>query len=305
MILLDGAMGTELERRGARMDAPLWSAHALLEAPDCICNIHLDYLRAGAQVITTNSFRTHAQNLAAAGPEMAVRADELTRKSVELAHEARRLYQQQCPDPVQVAGSISPLYDCFEPESSPPGQGAHGPHRVMAQSLVAAGCDLLLIETMSKIDEATAAVRAASGLGKPIWLAVVCDAAGNLLGGESLRTLIEACRQLPLAALLINCTDTEFLGQALPALKAATSDGPIRGLYPHTGRNDPNQFVTHAGDARWFAERVEACVAHDPGLQIVGSCCGSDPSWTAELARRLHPTARERNRGFDQLAAMR
>ncbi len=300
MILLDGAMGTELERRGARMDPPLWSAHALLEQPDCIRNIHLDYLRAGAQVITTNSFRTHAQNLAAAGPQMAARADELTQLSVALACEARALYQQQSHEPVRIAGSVSPVGDCFEPECSPVYEQALAAHRAITRSLATAGCDLFLIETMSKVDEATAAVQAASECGKPAWLSVVCDAKGNLLGGESLHDLVAACRH-HLTALLVNCTDTQFLDAALPALRAATAQGPARGCYPHTGRNDPKGFVTHAGNAAWFADLLAQWAQRDPGLVIVGSCCGSTPQWTAELARRIHPTAADRRRGFDLL----
>lgn len=304
-ILLDGAMGTELERRGARMDAPLWSAHALIEQPDCIRNIHLEYLRAGAQVLTTNSFRTHARNLAAGGPEMAAQADALTRRSVELARQARAGYCQQAGDvPIRIAGAISPLGDCFEPHNSPDYAEALAPHRDIARSLAAGGCDLFLIETMSKIDEATAAIRAASSFELPIWLSVVCGPSGDLLGGETLAELGEACRDLPLQALLINCTDTDYLDRALPALAQATSEGPARGLYPHTGRSGGATFVTHAGDAAWFAETIATCLAQDPELQIVGSCCGSTPAWTAELARHIHPTQDARLHGFAELDAL-
>src|SRR5499426_2809023 len=85
-LLLDGATGTELERRGVRSELPLWSSWALLEAPDVLRAIHLDSLAAGADALTAATFRTHARSLAAAG--LASRAGALTTLAVELAREA-------------------------------------------------------------------------------------------------------------------------------------------------------------------------------------------------------------------------
>src|SRR5688572_1998339 len=85
-VLLDGATGTELNRRGTNTDLPLWSARALLEAPDVLRKIHLDYVRAGAELITANTFRTHRRSLARAG--LGDQALPLTLQAVGLAREA-------------------------------------------------------------------------------------------------------------------------------------------------------------------------------------------------------------------------
>ncbi|MCB9756186.1 MAG: homocysteine S-methyltransferase family protein, partial [Myxococcales bacterium] len=208
-ILIDGAVGTELERRGARMDAPLWSAHALLDDPALVETIHLDYLRAGAQLLTTNTFRTHARNLAAGGDALAERARELTILAVTLARAARDRHARERGDALRarVAGSISPLEDCYEPDRSPVRARALPEHRAMAEDLVAGGCDLLLIETMGRVDEACAAVDACDGLARPVWLSVVCRADGRLIGGEPLDALARALARRPVRALLVNCTD--------------------------------------------------------------------------------------------------
>ncbi|PCC67956.1 homocysteine S-methyltransferase [Nannocystis exedens] len=298
--LLDGAMGTELERRGARMDAPLWSAHALIEAPEMVRQIHLDYLRAGAQVITTNTFRTHARNLAAGG--RAHEAAALTRLAVTLAREARELFKGEDPASAataRIAGSMSPLEDCFRPADSP-GSRAGPEHRAMAETLAAAGCDLLLVETMGRVDEAVAAVTAGQGLGLPVWLAVVCRADGRMLAGEPLDELVAGLGGLELQALLVNCTELNFLPAAVSALVAAAgSTDMLLGTYPHTGHAAPGQFVTHAATALAFAGEV-AALARAAGLHLVGSCCGSTPEWTEALGRELYPGtgARETARGL-------
>lgn len=304
-ILLDGATGTELERHGARMSAPLWSAHALLDDPALVRRIHLEYAEAGAQVLTTNTFRTHARNLAAGG--LADRAAELTTLAVRLAIAARDAFTRIHPDGagIRIAGAISPLEDCFRPADSP-GVRAGPEHRAIASQLVDAGADLLLIETMSRVDEARAAVLAAQGLGRPIWLAVVARADGRLLAGEPLCELLTALADLELQALLLNCTELTHLGVALPALVTAAATRPDLwlGTYPHTGHHDPvHGWMTHAVDADAFATLLARHADEFPRLSLLGSCCGSTPAWTSALARRLHPGPEDRARGFARLGS--
>ncbi len=302
-VILDGATGTEIERRGGPLAAPLWSAQALLDRPDLIRQIHLDYLVAGAQVITTNSFRTHARNLAAAG--LADQAPALTALAVRLACEARDAYSCEHRDgvAVQIAGAVSPLADSLRPEASP-GVSAIPEHRQICQQLVDAGADLLLIETMGHIDEARAAVIAAQGLGRPVWLAVVAGRDGRLLGGSSFAALLAALADLELQALLLNCTELSHLDAAIPAMVSATRDRPNLwlGTYPHTGHQDPvHGWQTHAVDATSFATTLATWHAKTPELSLLGGCCGSTPEWIAELARRLHPTAQHRREAFARL----
>lgn len=306
VVLLDGAMGTELERRGARMALPLWSAQALIDDPALVRAIHGDYLRAGAQVITTNTFRTHARNLAAG--DLSQEAGRLTRLAVALAREARDTVAEEDPEVARaaIAGALSPLEDCLAPDRSPVRARALPEHRATAEALASGGCDLILVETMGRIDEACAAALAAAETGLPVWLAVVGRGDGRLLGGESFVELVAALAGLPLAALLVNCTQIADLPTVVPAFLAASNNVSWGlGLYPHTGHQDPDRgFETHAIDAEGFAERLAAIVAEHPRLGLVGSCCGSTPAWTAALARRLHVDAGAREAGFAALARL-
>lgn len=288
-IVLDGATGTELERLGLPLAPPLWSAQALLDDPALVRSIHRAYAEAGAQVLTTNTFRTHARNLG----DLAHRAHELTALAVTLARDARDAHARVDPEAaaIRIAGAISPLADCFRPADSP-GSAAGPEHRAIATQLVDAGADLLLIETMGRVDEARAAVIACQGLGRPVWLAVVARADGRLLAGESFPELLTALADLELQALLINCTDLAHLGAALPAMLAAADARPALalGCYPHTGHNHPEHgWQTHAVDVERFADELVAWAARLPRLALLGSCCGSTPAWTSALVRRLHP----------------
>ena len=177
-ILLDGATGTELNRRGVNTDLPLWSARALLEAPDVLRQIHADYVRAGAELLTADTFRTHRRSLARGG--QADRAAELTRLAVSLAREAAALAApgREC----FVAGSQAPLEDCYSPELVPPQADCEREHAELAGHLAAAGVDLILVETMNTIREAVAAVRAARATGLPVLASFVCrsDSSGPI-----------------------------------------------------------------------------------------------------------------------------
>jgi len=284
------------------MTAPLWSAHALLDAPDIVRQIHLDYLRAGAQVLITNTFRTHARNLAAA--DLQHRAAELTHRAVALAREARDEFIRENPSGrhTRIAGAISPLADCFRPEDSP-GDAAAPEHRELATQLVEAGCDILLAETFGRVDEARAAVSAAQDLGRPVWLAVVARHDGHLLAGQSFKDLLAALADLELQALLINCTDILHLGAAVPAMLAsAEGHNLLLGTYPHTGHHSHDHgWQTHATDAATFADHLTNLVTTYPQLSLVGACCGSTPAWISELATHLHPTCEHRDAATTRL----
>ncbi|HIC23042.1 MAG TPA: homocysteine S-methyltransferase family protein, partial [Planctomycetes bacterium] len=152
---IDGATGSELERRGVDLSLPLWSSRALLDAPEVVAEVHRDYLSAGAEAITTATFRTHRRSLEKAG--LGERAAELTRQAVEIA---MRVRDEERPDAL-VLGSVAPLEDCYRPDLVPDEETCMREHTELMEHLVAAGVDLILIETMNQLGEARAAVQAA------------------------------------------------------------------------------------------------------------------------------------------------
>lgn len=195
-ILLDGATGTELQRRGVETRLPLWSASAIWEHPDILREIHADYVQAGAEVLTANTFRTHARSLDAAsrGGEAA----ELTRAAVEIARQAAE-------GRAWVAGSQAPLEDCYEPSRVPADLELEREHAAMARHLADAGADLILVETQNTIREAVAATRAAVRTGLPVLASLICGQDGSLLSGESVTDAARVLLPLGPCALLLNC----------------------------------------------------------------------------------------------------
>lgn len=273
-LLLDGPTGTELHRRGVSTELPLWSAHALFEAPDVLRTIHRDYLEAGAELITANTFRTHERNLAVGGH--AGEAASLTLEAVEIAREVagRRAW---------VAGSQAPLEDCYEPDRTPDAVALDSEHGRMADYLAQAGVDAILVETMPTIREALAAVRAASSTGLPVLASFVCDSNGDLLSGESLRDAVAALLPFEPDALLVNCAPAPDLGRALAALRDAAPDRTLGG-YGNVGRPHPvhGWQATDAVAPEAYVRYVDEWLVL--GAQIVGGCCGTTPDHTRAIA---------------------
>jgi S-methylmethionine-dependent homocysteine/selenocysteine methylase len=143
-LLLDGATGTELNRRGVDTGLPLWSANALTTGAglNVLRQVHLDYLQAGADILTTNTFRTNRRVLTGKGHS----ARDLTMRAVATVHEAVADFGQ----PAQVAGSLSCLEDCYLPDLVPSDEECHAEHSERIHHLVEGGVDLLLIEAMNK-----------------------------------------------------------------------------------------------------------------------------------------------------------
>jgi S-methylmethionine-dependent homocysteine/selenocysteine methylase len=279
-------MGSDLDRRGLPTRLPLWSAVGLLERPDLVRQIHLENLLAGADIITTDTFRTTARTLRKAGLDPA-RAPELDALAVRLAVEARA--EAARPEAL-IAGSIAPLEDCYLPTFETPPEVALAEHRAQAGSLAAAGVDLIMIETMPTVAEAEIALRAAVETGRPASAGFVCAAPdrGNsvrLLSGETLTDAVARVSPLAPAAIFVNCAAPPVITAALRELRELTTL-PI-GAYANVGHVDdergwsPNGGITGERYAEHAAEWIAL------GARVVGGCCGTHPEHTAALRRMI------------------
>ncbi|MBZ0308143.1 MAG: homocysteine S-methyltransferase family protein [Anaerolineae bacterium] len=285
-LLLDGAMGTELTRRGVDTYLPLWSAGALITHPEVVRQIHTDYLNAGADIITTNTFRTHARNI-----RNTAEAKRLTHLAVQLAREA----VQQTGHAALVAGSVAPLEDCYSPHLTPHEGYCQREQADMVNTLVEAGVDMLLIETMNTVHEAVAAARPAHYLKIPYMVSFVTNESYQLLSGESLQKAVDAMTPFEPAAFLINCIPTRHITEAVQVLRACT-DLPI-GAYGNMGTPDDVVGWQSAEDMPPELYCVHAEAWLYLGLKIIGSCCGSTPAHTAALRQlidREHSVVSER-----------
>ena len=282
-ILLDGATGTELKRRGVDTGLPLWSARALLDAPATLREIHRDYLLAGAEIITANTFRTHRRTLARAGQGES--AADLTRLAVALARAA--VDEGGLARPAYVAGSLAPLEDCYSPELAPPQAECEREHAELARGLAEAGADLILVETMNTIREAEAAVRAARATGLPVLASFVCRSDGRLFSGESVADAVAAVAPLGVAGLLINCTPSTTIhqpfGELAAALEAQPAPAPIRGLYANIGHTNDIDGWTSTVDVTPLEYARLASGWLRQGANLVGGCCGTTPAHIAAV----------------------
>ena len=281
VVLLDGAMGTELFRRGINTRLPIWSAQALIENPDVVREIHLDYILAGAEIITTNTFRTTSRALDKKG--LSKRAEELTFLAVSLAKEAR---DQSKNENVWIAGSVAPLEDCYEPDLIPDSETAFREHNEFITWLVEAGVDFILIETMNTIEEAKVAARAAEQHRLPIFISWTCASDGRILNGENIEEAVRVLEPYNPAAFLVNCTPSRDILSALQKMRKTTNI-PI-GAYANVGKAEPvfGWEFTHELDATSYAHEAELWVQE--GAKIVGGCCGTTPEYISELKRRFH-----------------
>jgi S-methylmethionine-dependent homocysteine/selenocysteine methylase len=277
-VLLDGATGTELERRGIATRLPLWSAAALVHAPELVGQIHRDYASAGAEALTANTFRTQRRTLAREG--LGDRAAELTALAVGLAREAAASADAR---PL-VLGSDPPLEDCYRPDLVPDPASLEREHAEHCENLAAAGVDAILCETHNCLREACAAARAASATGLPVLVSFVCWEGATLLSGERLADAVLAVRALRPAALLVNCLPPSNVMACLPVLASA---GLPFGVYANLGAPDDATGFRRSETVtpRDFAAAASGWVA--AGARLVGGCCGTAPAHIEAIRKAL------------------
>ncbi len=283
VLLLDGATGSELDRRGVDVSLPLWSARALITEPQAVTEIHREYLRAGAEAITANTFRTHTRTLARENG--APGAAELSRRAVQIARAAR---DEHGPGAL-VLGSVAPLEDCYRPDLAPDADACRREHAELIGALVDAGVDRILIETMNNLTEARAAMSAARRLAGSRWLVSFCMKSagppGTLLSGEPIAMILDELRDAP--AVGVNCV-------AAPSVETQVEH--LRAMLPDTTRIIAYANIGYADDAgNWVATDAVAPESYATyamswvraGATIIGGCCGTTPATIRAVGRCL------------------
>lgn len=281
-LILDGATGTELNRRGVDTGLPLWSANALMNERDSriLQNIHEDYLRAGANLITTNTFRTNRRALAPSGN--AGRALELTRRALDIARAA--ISNVPADRPRFVAGSISTLEDCYRPDLVPADHELRAEHSERIQHLIECGVDLILIETINTLREAIVLAELASSAGTAAIVSFACDRSGKVLSGETLTEAADRLLPLGIAAIGVNCGPTPSLAGPLAELRSACGEAFPLIAYGNIGYADENVgwINTDSENADAYCEHASRWPA-----KIIGGCCGTTPEHIRQLANAL------------------
>jgi S-methylmethionine-dependent homocysteine/selenocysteine methylase len=291
-VLLDGAIGSELVRRGVR-----WRKHGMLTDAPAVQELHEDYLAAGADVIRTNTLqlnhrvylnvfrnREHMRQIGAPGLEQM--APRLYRTSVQLAKQARAKAGKESR--VAIAGVLSPIQHCYRPDLAPPPEEARREQEELARIFAEEKVDFILLESMNTLDEAKAALAAGRAVGLPVWVSFVLGPEGEVLGGEPLANAAAEMEKGGAEAVLANCAPPEDVTRAIAKLRKATAL-PVGG-FAMVGRFSPPSwkfdfFPQFIETEQWPAQRylAEAQRWRAAGAAILGGCCGTNPDHIAAL----------------------
>ena len=284
-------MGRELRFRGVEILDTIWAANGLLTAPDVVRQVHLDFITAGGDVITANTYGLIRSGLAKEGLEN--RFAELNELACILALEAREASGRS----VMIAGSLPPLRGSYRPDLVGKFEDILPLYREQAE-ILAPYVDLFICETMSSAAEGKAAAHAACRTGKPVWIAWTLheDQSGRLRSGETIAEAYAALGDLPVSGVLANCCAPESITSAMPELAAigvqysggyANTFQPV----PHDWELDGDKQTDGSLDLRRDLD-PESYAAHvtewlKAGATVVGGCCGTRPAHIARLRRLL------------------
>jgi homocysteine S-methyltransferase len=283
--VLDGGMGRELMRIGAPFRQPEWSALALMEGPEWVVQAHRNFVDAGAQVITTNSYAVVPFHLGDDRFEASGRS--LAELSGALAREAA------ADTDVVVAGSLPPLFGSYRPDLFDADR-APGIIDPLVDGLQAS-VDVWLAETLGSIVEAHT-VRAAldrAGDARPLWISYTLDDAipGTLKSGEPVDLAVRVASELGASAVLFNCCQAETITHAIPIARSVLPDGVRVGGYANRFvASHSTEVQANAGLATFrddlapsdYCSFVEQWI--HMGATMVGGCCGMEPAHIAAIA---------------------
>jgi homocysteine S-methyltransferase len=297
LAIVDGALATELERRGCDLNDALWSAKVLLEQPDLIRQVHLDYFNAGADIAITASYQATVEGFAKRG----LNKDEalaLIQKSVQLAQSARDEFWSDEKNRANrmyplVAGSVGP-YGAFLADGSEY-RGDYSMtegeliefHRPRLETLVASGADLLACETIPCFIEAQALVRLLSeSPNTNAWFTFTAKDGEHISNGERIADCAARLDKIPQAAGIgVNCSSPLFIPSLIREIKKKT-DKPII-VYPNSGEIYDPATNTWRGETSCESFGLQSKDWYENGARLVGGCCRTTPDHIKEVRESL------------------
>ncbi len=282
LVIIDGGVGSELARRGVPMSNAAWSGTAVLAHASIVTAVHLDYVRAGADVIIVNTFGSARFMLEAAG--VGDRFESVNRAAVQCARRARIASGNH---DVAIAGSMSNLPPNFDVAGYPPPAREQRDYDELAALLAAADVDLIALEMVQEPKHGSRALAAAKATGLPVWLGISVDrnGRGDLVGFDRHRVPLGATLDalLRFAPDVVNIMHSplQVIDDAIVAVRRVWN-GPL-GVYPEipystapvwqcAADGTPERLVAHARG--WVAA----------GVSLVGGCCGTGPEHIRALS---------------------
>jgi homocysteine S-methyltransferase len=260
-LILDGAMGSLLQESGVPSKKKVWMTLANIDYPSEVLRIHKAYIEAGADIITTNTFRTNPAALSDLSDKTQL---ELLSSAVRLAKEARENL------PVFIAGSNAPAEDCYQKQRDLPYNKLEYNHHKHISLLIDNGVNFILNETQSHFDEIKIICNYCSNNSIPYILSIYLDENLTLLSGENLPEVIQFVAEHDPIAIGLNCIS--------PAQFNAIEKqfGYNWGFYLNCGSGNPEDTVIQCGfSPEDYLELVKDSLKYSPSF--IGSCCGSNP----------------------------
>jgi homocysteine S-methyltransferase len=293
VMVIDGGLATELERRGADVSGPLWSAHALLEQPALVEEVHAAYLAAGADCLITSSYQISFEGFARAGLSAAETVHALE-QSTAVADAARRPFAKRSDRPVWIAASLGPFGATLHDGSEYHGRYDVGfedlvdVHRSRLVHLQRGAIDLIACETVPSLDEARAMLRALLTFPQlQAWLTFTCADARSTGAGDDIADgarLAERADQV--VAVGVNCTSPEHVGALIDRMLPHTTKPIV--VYPNSGERWDARARCWTGRSEATAFGALALSWYQRGARWIGGCCRTTPADIADVRGALH-----------------
>lgn len=270
-LILDGSMGHYLERLGFKSENTLWSSYANITQPDLVYSVHQAYINAGADIITTNTFRTNPEAVKSSG--LPLSQSEIVKKSVKLARQARD------KSITLIAGSNAPAEDCYQIERKISKDQLEYNHHKHIELLIVNGCDLILNETQSHLDEIIIISEFCSKLNIPYIMSLYFDEELKLLSGEPVVEAVKLISHFQPMAIAFNCISYErFVKLNLGA--------PVFNWGAYF-----NCILNNGADQEYVGEdvyssQIDNILHFKPSF--IGACCGSTPAHIQLLKEHIY-----------------
>ncbi len=274
-LVLDGAIGSLLQMSSSQRHPVLWSSYFNIINPDLVIKLHKEYIEAGADIITTNTFRTNpvAYNQAS----IKISNLEFVRKSVELTKTAI-----DGKENIFIAGSNPPAEDSYQQERKLLYKQIEKNHKIHIEMLYDSGCDFILNETQSHFDEIKIISKYCGDNDIPFIISLFVNEEMKILSGEEIFYVLDFIKDYSPIAIGINCIYPEIFS----LIKNNITFDYRWGYYLNCGSGNYNDFEIYEGVTPIeYGNIVKE--SFSPNLFFVGSCCGSTPLHTKAIRKAI------------------
>ena len=271
-LILDGAMGSLLQQKGFRSKGSAWMTYVNSESPETIISIHKNYIEAGADIITTNTFGTNtssAGNITVSEKEVK-KAVFLAKSAVENSH-------------IYIAGSNAPAEDCYQKQRNLSYNELQKNHTYHIDLLIDNGVDFILNETQSHFDEIRIICEHCSINNIPFVVSLYCDENLELLSGEKVEEVIKFVREHNPLAIGINCISPNIFSKLTENLNLENIN---IGFYLNCIEgSDRTSGMICSVSPRDYGETIKDYLKLNPAF--IGACCGSSPDHIREIRKLI------------------